>query len=158
DVFYGGTVGAPIPNTRFIDGDGLPLAAPPALGLVEPGDDITALAGCKLPPIGSSASTWITLGPGSPTLTAIGATPADVLAVGYGYLYAPSVWIPAAYLGLGPGDVIDALAYDFAFSGGYGRVMFSLAPGSPTLLAIGAGPEDVLIANPNAPAPPTVLV
>ena len=32
DVFFAGTLGVPVPNVGFIDGDGLPAAAAPALG------------------------------------------------------------------------------------------------------------------------------
>src|SRR5262249_51654905 len=54
----------------------------------------------------------------------------------------PSVVVAASSLDLGAGDVVDALAYDTVTH----QVVFSLAPGSPTLAAIGARPADLLAA------------
>lgn len=81
---------------------------------------------------------FITLAPGSPTLAAMGLTAADVLFAGGVALGAPPMLaIPAAGLGLGPGDVIDGFDID-------GGPLFSLAPGSPSLGL--NSPADILAA------------
>jgi hypothetical protein len=63
----------------------------------------------------SAMSPSFTLAPGSPTLTAIGAGPADILVPATvpapGVLPPPVVGIPAAALGLVPGDVVTSLSY-----------------------------------------------
>jgi hypothetical protein len=145
DVYAAGTIGAPLPNALLLDGDGLPAGAPPATGLAEPADDLIALATCDPASLANAysfpATFWLyfTLGPGSPSLGMIGATSGDILKALFPF---PSlgVVVPAASLGLGSGDVIDALAFN-ALSG---TAVFSLAPGSPTLASIAAGPADLL--------------
>lgn len=62
-------------------------------------------------------------------------------------------WAPAGALGLMPADDIDALiTQDIGpaamYMPGVDSVVFSLAPGSPTLAAIGATPSDLLMAMP----------
>lgn len=62
-------------------------------------------------------------------------------------------WAPAGALGLMPFDDIDALiTQDIGpaamYMPGVDSVVFSLAPGSPTLAAIGATPSDLLMAMP----------
>ncbi len=131
------------------DGDGLPAAAPPASGLSEPpaADELDALASCDAGSrLGQPA--FFTLTPTSPTLAAClviapaspvfgparCATAGDVLVSTFGSGALPTVWFRAEAIGLTPAtDVIDALAYRF----GGGNLVFSLAPGSPTL---GGGP------------------
>ena len=131
------------------DGDGLPAASPPASGLAEPpgGDELDALASCDATGrFGQPA--FFTLTPLSPTLlsclitvpasAAFGparcATASDVLVSNFGSGALPMPWIRAEVIGLTPtADVIDALVYRF----GGGNLVFSLAPGSPTL---GGGP------------------
>ena len=147
DIFYGGTFALPLlANTLAADGDGLPAAAPPALGLVEasggppPFDDLSVLSSCRPFPLGHLL--FYTLAPGSPGLTPLGAGPADILV---GFMGAVSLYIPAATLGLLPGDVIDALAFRFMPTP---LAIFSLAPGSPSLALIGAGAGDLLGSGP----------
>ncbi|MCG3181627.1 MAG: hypothetical protein BIFFINMI_04025 [Phycisphaerae bacterium] len=79
---------------------------------------------------------FFSLAAGSPTLTTLGASAADVL------LWNPvdstlSIWQPATTLGLTSGDDLDALALGVVANpdGSYTPVQawFSLAPGSPSL-------------------------
>ena len=56
----------------------------------------------------------------------------------------------------GPLDNLDALEMDF-YEGGPGPVYFSLAPGSPTLVGMGAGPGDILSVFPGG-GPPVVAL
>jgi len=139
DIFAGGTVGLPLPNTLFVDANGLPAAAPPALGLPEPGE-LTNLASCDpTERLAAGATAYFTLAPGSPTLTALSANAATVLASTGGG--PPVVHLTSAALGLSPADVIDAFAYT---GGGPSGTLFSLAPGSPTLGMLGFFPSDLL--------------
>jgi len=161
DIVFAGSPGAPTPNFVIVDGDGayncLPTPPPtpgPAFGLIEPaGDDLDAMDACSLVTLAAGAAlppAFFTLGPGSPTLIALGAGPADVLV-------APAGGPPAlafaggTALGLTAGDVIDALAFDGT------AAWFSLAPGSPTLALLAAGPADILASSPG-PAPPSAVV
>ncbi len=70
---------------------------------------------------------------------------ADIISAATGFLFAPG-----GALGLLPGDDIDALAIqDLGIAGVYDVldfVLFSLAPGSPSLMVLGLLPGDVLIA------------
>lgn len=140
DIFSGGTLAAPLPNTRLVDGNGLPAAAPPATGLAEPADELSALATCDPGAmLASGATAYFTLAAGSPTLAALVATPATILKAAPGG--PPMIHFPAVLLGLIAGDVIDALSYG---GGPPGTVLYSLAPGSPTLIAFGFKPGDIL--------------
>ncbi len=142
DIFRGATGGSVHPNYLEVDGDGM-ITAPAGpfagLGLGEPpggiAHDVNALLSCDLSTI-PGWTVYFTLGPGSPTLSGIGATPADVLetTVGGGPI---SIAVSAAALGLGAGDVIDALLSGLV-------VVVSLAPGSPSLGLSGLGPEDLI--------------
>lgn len=113
------------------------------LGLVEPGDNLTGLEFCPASLVFNGtallAPVYFSLAPGSPTLTAIGASAADVLVQAPPGFLAPAIGISAATLGLVGGapacgapacDEIDALEVL-----GAPNAMFSLAPGSPTLTA-----------------------
>jgi len=122
-----------------VDGNGLGTALQAASGLAEPADDLTALATCD--PAGRFGNAFLTLAPGSPTLGLYGAGPADILINPlFGFAVPPIPFVPAPALGLLPGDVIDALALNFAGP----PAVVSLAPGSPTLVLLGAGPADLL--------------
>lgn len=77
-------------------------------------------------------------------------SPADIISA---VLPFGAPWAPAGALGLVPGDDIDAvITQDIApavvYVPGIDSVVFSLAPGSPTLAAIGAVPSDLLMAMP----------
>lgn len=89
---------------------------------------------------------YLTLAPGSPTLSALGAGAGDLL------LHQPdghiSVWKTAAELGLVSGDVIDAFQFADTPVPGQWELLFSLAPGSPTLQRLSASGADILAATP----------
>ncbi|MBI4570386.1 MAG: hypothetical protein HY723_00415, partial [Chloroflexi bacterium] len=148
-------------NTLVFDGDGLNGACPTAssLGLIEQpqSDDLDALV--DQPPSYVDGNNdgiperpvFFSLAPGSPSLTTIGAGPADVLYAQNGAL--PAVYASAASLGLQAGDDIDALCLSddgigFSFTPGTDQMWFSLAAGSPTLASIGASAADVLQPGP----------
>ncbi len=80
---------------------------------------------------------YFSLAAGSPTLAGIRAGPADVLMSTNGMT--PTVYITETALGLVPGDDIDALCLDAQTN----TVLFSLAPGSPSLVTSAAGPADL---------------
>jgi hypothetical protein len=143
-------------NQQVLDGDGLPCGSndAPGLGVQEAGvaSDIRAVTpdpclsidlGCDGLP---EAPVFVTLAAGSPTLADAGASPADVLIVSAGD--PPAVYAPAADLGLAAGDAINALCvWDYDGDGAHGagdRLVFALAPGSPTLAALSAGAADLL--------------
>lgn len=165
DVFVttAATIGT---NTQFRDGNGIvafpptPGAPSPPLGLLEPsppGDNVDALdisfGPTVLPGVGPSIF-W-SVNPatvaGFPPYAGFGA--ADILwspAVP-GYSAAPVLYAPTALLGLLLGDDLDALVY---FEDGIAgpspgdMVLFSLTPGSPTLVALAASPADILLTSP----------
>ena len=88
---------------------------------------------------------YVTLAPGSPTLSEIAATAADILIASPDL--PPQVWASRAQLGLTTGDVIDALCVQDNGDATYGatdRVLFSLAAGSPSLAKWAASPADAL--------------
>jgi hypothetical protein len=87
---------------------------------------------------------YFSLDAGSPSLSTLGASAADVLVTSGGA--APEAYATAAALGLQAGDDLDGLclADNDATFGAADTLRFSLAPGSSTLAAIGAGPGDVL--------------
>jgi hypothetical protein len=88
-------------------------------------------------PANSGAQPYFTLAPGSPTLSFMGVTAADILTRVSGSP-GPSVAVSGAALGLGANDAVDALC--LVGIAQPNRVLFSLAPGSPAL----AGPDGVL--------------
>lgn len=140
----------PAPNQLVADANGTAdsTCGPPAasgLGLAEPGDNITGLEFCPVSLLfnGSAlaAPVYFSLAPGSPTLTALGASAADVLVQVPPGFAAPAIGISAATLGLvtgAPGcgapacDEVDALEVL-----GAPNALFSLTPGSPSLTACG---------------------
>jgi hypothetical protein len=106
---------------------------------------------------------FLSLAPGSPSLAALGASPGDVLVSVGGSL---SVFAAAATFGAAPGDDLDAMCLMKAAlpettlrpgstvpsvppPGGllFDAMLFSLAPGSPTLTAQGRSPADVFLTN-----------
>ncbi|MBI4603605.1 MAG: hypothetical protein HY721_16760, partial [Planctomycetes bacterium] len=109
-------------------------------------DDLDALAWPGKQP-------YFTLAPGSPTLAVLGAAPSDILTtpvLGQG----PQVAVPHGALGLSAEDVVDALCMG---PPGSDLVIFSLAPDSPSLLASGLSPGDLLIPGPTLLAPAASL-
>lgn len=147
-------------NELFFDGDGLGAACPTShsLGLMEglSSDDLDALN--DQPPssvdeLGDGnldGVVFISLSAGSPSLETLEQGPADILwTVGF----TPGVYASAASLGLLSGDDIDGMCInDFgggpAFDPETDTVLFSLAPGSPTLADLGASAADVLEPGP----------
>ena len=97
---------------------------------------------------------YFSLDPGSPSIGTIPASPADILMSVGGA--PPVVIIPEAWLGLVPGDDVDAICLEATTL----TVLYSLAPGSPTLGAVAAGPADLfLVVSPSGPiATPPVFV
>src|SRR5262249_26508717 len=98
-----------------------------------------------------TAPVYFTLAPGSPTLAAIPAVPSDILVEFPPGFLAPVVFFPGAALpvaapcaGPPPGcDEVDALDI---FPPGP-TILFSLAPGSPTLGACPASAADIFVSG-----------
>jgi hypothetical protein len=148
-------------NSLLLDGDGLGNGCPTAsgLGLIErpSSDNLDAIAGDSLSVVDTNGDglldnpIYLSLSQGSPTLAAYARSPADILwTLGIG---TPGVYASAAQLGLQLTDDIDALCVSHPGDGatynpGQDKVLFSLAPGSPTLAALGASPADVLAPGP----------
>ncbi len=151
-------------NTLLADGDGLGGACPtaPSFGLIETpvSDDLDALEGH--PPSAADvdgdgvpeAPVFLSLRGGSPTLGELDRVGGDILWTIGGAQ--PGLYASAATLGLGPVDEVDAICVlddgNAIYEPSIDRVIFSLAPGSPRLSAIGAGQADLL-----APGPRIVL-
>jgi hypothetical protein len=138
-------------NLQCYDENGMP-AVVPGLGL-RICDDVDAID--EVLPLAADSPVYFSLTPGSPTLAALGADPADIL-VSVGGLV--SVYVAAARLGLRRGDDVDALCLkensDGVYTSGRDEIRISLAPDSPTLATIGASPADVLRPG----TPPTVAI
>jgi hypothetical protein len=142
-------------NLQDLDGDGAACASGEGFGLslteAEESDNVDALERdpcqwvdltCDGTP---EAAIYLTLAPGSPTLTLLGASAADILVSGVEFV--PMVWASAADLGLAATDHIDALCLHEDGDGVYSnadQLLFSLAPGSPTLTTLSASPADLL--------------
>lgn len=146
-------------NQQDLDGDGVACAGNEGYGLSlaegVSGDNLDALAPdpCQSVDINCDgvpeAPIYFALAPNSPTLAMLGATSADILV--YGQAYVPVIWANGVDdLGLGAGDMIDGLCLqedgDWLFGAG-DQIVFSLAPGSPTLAALGIGPGELLLAG-----------
>ncbi len=147
-------------NSLLLDGDGLSNGCPTAtgLGLMErpTSDNLDAIAGEPPSVVDTNGDglldepVYFSLAPGSPTLATLGRSPADILwTVGY----QPGLYASVAQLGLQPSDDIDAVCIadhgsQAIYEPDVDKVLFSLAPGSPTLAALGASPADVLAPGP----------
>ena len=143
-------------NTHLFDGNGPVGSCASAfpLGLTEAAtahDDLDALDMSDAAAVDANGNgvpegrVYLSLDAGSPSLPAFGFSPADILMTTGGV--APLAFVTASDLGLQPGDDIDGLCVGDDGDGILGpddAVRFSLAPGSPTLAAIGAGPGDLL--------------
>jgi hypothetical protein len=154
-------VSPPLPgggsNEQVLDEDGIPgflLAFPLAIS-----DDVDALEERPTSAVDLNGDgvpefpVYFSLVSGSPSLPWVGATPADILMSVGGA--PPVVFIPEAALGLAPGDDIDCFCLFTTGAPGTGTVLFSLAPGSPSLVGgalPGTSPADLfLVTAPGAP-------
>ena len=158
DEFTSGRNGT---NTLVLDGDGQGSGCPGGfgLGLTERpvSDNLDALDGHPPDFVDTNGDgqldlpVYFGLAPNSPSLTALGATSADILwTIGF----SPGVYASAATLGLQPTDVIDGLCLvdrgqTAVYDPGLDSILFSLKAGSPTLTAIGASAADVLVPGPS---------
>ena len=143
-------------NEHVLDGNGPVGACAPAfpLGLVEGAtvrDDLDALYRHDSADVDGDGDgvperpVYFSLDAASPSLAALDVSAADVLQTVSGS--APTMYASAATLGLEEGDDLDALCLRESGDGVYGAgdvLYFSLAPGSPTLARIDAGPGDIL--------------
>jgi hypothetical protein len=144
-------------NWQDLDGDGAACAGNAGYGLLltegASSDEVDGLSRDPCQFVDLDCDGWpenpvyLVLSPGSPTLDLIGARASDILVAGVEY--APLVWAEGTTdLGLDPGDAIDALCLRENGSGTFDvqdQVLFSLAPGSPTLGLLGASPSDLLV-------------
>lgn len=149
DIFDAGTVSAPTGiGALLADGDGTigaPAGAYPATGLSEPQDDLAALMATDVtrPVHAMGGSVYFTLAAGSPTLTALAASPAHILVAALGSGGPPVLLASPGSLGLTAADAINSLAYDVSTF----TWVYTLAPGSPTLGSFGSAD---LLRNPGA--------
>ncbi len=127
-------------NTQFLDETG-DTAPPFPLLISDDVDGLTDPPASFVDPDGDGVPdfpVYFSLSPGSPTLASIPASPADILMSVGGA--APTVFISEADLGLAAGDDVDALCLEDSTL----TVLYSLAPGSPTLTANLYSPADLL--------------
>jgi len=161
DVFGTALDGA---NTQIFDGNGVACGGNSGLPLYlqegNPSSSVHALVGDPCLYVDPNCDglpevpVFLTLAAGSPTLTAIGATPADILLAHSAFT--PLAWARGtADLGLVTGDALDAICIKENGNGAYDSgdvVLFSLAPGSPSLAARALSPADIML--PGQPATP----
>ena len=161
DVFGSALDGS---NAQVWDGDGVACGSndSPPLHLAEgaASSRINALDADACPTVDWNCNgipdepILVTLAAGSPTLTETGATAADILIVNAGI--EPAKWADGVIdLGLASGDKIDALCVKESGDGVYDSediVVFSLAPGSPSLANRAASAADLWL--PGHPAVP----
>lgn len=157
DAFQSALDGA---NAQDLDGDGVSCGSGSGFGLalVEGGASLDNLDALERDPCQSvdfdcngepDAPLWFSLAAGSPSLAAAGATAGAILVTRQDL--GVTVWASAADLGLGVGDAINALCLRENGDGVYDSddlVMFSLAPGSPTLTALKLTSADLLRTGP----------
>ncbi len=143
-------------NQQDLDGNGVPCSTNNGFGLglseATPSDNVGEIERdpCVYVDVNCNGELtepiFVTLAPGSPTLAAIGASTSDIL-ITSGQLE-PHIWASGSRdLGLQANDVINALCVKESGDGVYGAddlVLFSLAPGSPSLAAWSASPADLL--------------
>ncbi|MCH8929805.1 MAG: PPC domain-containing protein, partial [Proteobacteria bacterium] len=151
-------------NELVLDGNGPIGACTPAfpLGFIEGAtvrDDLDALYGQDPAAVDADndgvpeSPVYFSLDADSPSLTTLGFSAADILTTVSGG--PPTVFASEAELGLVLGDDVDALCLresgDSIYAAGVDLLYFSLAPGSPSLSQMGAGPGDLL--TPDGPSP-----
>ncbi len=145
--------------TFEVTGTGVVLT-PPSLSTDAPANDLTLVPESNLDALNSTGfippfyfSINLAAVPGASVRWAMaGLTASDIL-VAPGPI--PAIYATAAALGLLPGDDIDAVSImDSAPAGVLSAadvVHVSLAPGSPTLVALAAAPGDIIQVSPGAP-------
>jgi len=147
-------------NSQDLDGNGLACSTNSGFGLLlaegDSYDNVDALdrdpcmfvdPNCDGVP---EEPIFFTLAAYSPSLASLGATPADILVSGIDFT--PLVWASGpSDLGLKLNDVIDAICIRENGDGKFGsgdQLLFSLAPGSPSLSLIKANAADLLRPKP----------
>ncbi len=156
DAFQTGFDGS---NAQDLDGDGVACAGNGGYGLTLPetpaSDDIDALERdpCQSVDLNCDGRLdnpiFFALASGSPSLTNIAATTADILVATGDFL--PVIYADHSSLGLVSGDAIDALCLQEDGSGvldSGDKVLISLASASPSLAALNASPGDLLSVAP----------
>lgn len=150
-------------NAQDLDGDGTACSTNTGLSLglfelpdADEADELDALAQDPCQSIdfdcngALDAPIFLVLSSGSPSLAFFGVTTADILVTRNGAF--PEIWATgSADLGLLSGDAIDALCVEEDGDGIFGEddnILFSLAPGSPSLSALSAGPATLLTSAP----------
>jgi hypothetical protein len=179
-------------NALILDGDGAAGPCPPATpaNLIEqPSSDNLDASSGQPPDLVDTDNdglldqpVYFSLTAGSPSLATFSRRPADIL---WSAGFSPGVYAAAGTLGLQVDDDIDALCVSHpgqgqVYDAAQDKVLFSLAPSSPTLASLGAGPADLLAPGPKvavrawelglkttdnvdaincaAPTPPTVVI
>jgi hypothetical protein len=147
-------------NSLIVDGDGAANNCPSAtpLNLIErpASDNLDAISGEPPSQVDTDNDgildrpVYFSLAPGSPSLAALSRGPADILWTGG---FQPGLYASAAQLGLQASDQIDGICISHSGSGqaydpAHDKVLFSLAPGSPTLSTLGASGADLLAPGP----------
>jgi hypothetical protein len=133
---------ADIENELIVDENALGLQAPALAGVAPPEHDLNALE------TSGGHGVFFSLDHGSPSLAGP-VTPDDILLAPPvpGGLF--SIYADGITMGLNPDDDLDALVLSDAATLGVevqpfiDEALFSLAPGSPTLTALGLSPGDV---------------
>jgi hypothetical protein len=157
DVFETGLASS---NTQDLDGNGQACSTNSGFGLLlAEGDAYDNVDALDLNPCMSvdpncdgvpEEPIFFTLAAYSPSLATLGATPVDILVSGIDFT--PLVWASGTSdLGLQRDDVIDAICLRENGDGRYGsgdQLLFSLAPGSPSLSLIKANAADLLRPQP----------
>ncbi len=147
-------------NSLILNGDTAPNGCPGAtsLGLIErpTSDNLDAISGEPPSQVDTDNDgildrpVYFALAPGSPSLAALSRGPADIL---WTAGFQPGLYASAAQLGLQATDQIDGVCISHSGTGqaydpARDKVLFSLAPGSPTLSTLGASAADLLAPGP----------
>jgi hypothetical protein len=142
DVFYSPLNGDNYLTTNQNRLGLIPLIGPSVNNTLTPIDNIDGLSFIR----NLAFAPDYVLAPGSPTLSAIGATPSDILTSS---VFGPVIAVNYELLGLSSSDVIEGLAYLTTDR----EWLITLAPGSPTLNTIGATSSDILYDYANGSSP-----
>lgn len=147
-------------SALILDGDGAangcPTATPANLSERPNSDNLDASSGQPPDLVDTDndgqldQAIYFSLSAGSPSLATFSRGPADIL---WTTGFSPGVYASVGTLGLQAADDIDALCVSHPGSGQVydatnDKVLFSLAPGSPTLASLGASAADILAPGP----------